>query len=186
MRDPRPPSRHDQSIAAAHGAALLAAVIVAAGIARPAGAADPLARFESPPPDPRYHALPRPLEYGTPLTSTAGPQAAIVHGEAADWTRAAATEVQQVVREWCGAELPLVSDRVVTSEETWLLSDAYRSTPLIVLGNCRDNRVLHALGTRYLACSNHLWPGGDRYLVRTVFEPFAAHVNFVCLEASTP
>jgi hypothetical protein len=183
--DMRDVTRRGRPAFAARGAVLLAIAIPAAWTARPARAADPLARFESPPPDERYQALPRPLEYGTPLTSTAGPQAAIVYGETVDWTRSAAVEVQQAVREWCGAELPVVSDRTVTSEETWLLSDEYRHTPLIVLGNCRDNRVLHALGTRYLACSNYMWPGGDRYLVRTAFEPFVAGVNFICLEAST-
>ena len=47
-------------------------------------------------------------------------------------------------------KLDIADDRTVTSEDTWLLNDAYRKTPLIVLGNARDNRVMHAMGTRYL------------------------------------
>ena len=43
---------------------------------------------------------------------------------------------------------------------------------------------MHALGTRYLLQSNRSWPGGDRYYIRTVFEPFVADVNYIVLEAS--
>ena len=44
---------------------------------------------------------------------------------------------------------------------------------------------MHALGTRYLLQSNRSFPGGDRYLIRTIFEPFVADVNIIALEAST-
>ena len=42
--------------------------------------------------------------------------------------------------------------------------------PLIVLGNARDNRVMHALGTRHLLQSNRSFPGGDRYLIEGLTE----------------
>jgi arylsulfatase A-like enzyme len=59
----------------------------------------------------------------------------------------------------------LADDRTVTSEDTWLLNESYFKTPLIVLGSAQDNRVMHALGTRFLLRSNRTWPGGDRFLM---------------------
>jgi len=44
---------------------------------------------------------------------------------------------------------------------------------------------MHALGVNYLLISNRSWPGGDRYVIRSLFEPFAADVNYIVLEAST-
>jgi hypothetical protein len=135
--------------------------------------------------NPAYRALPRPVHYETPLWPKDGPPALIVPGRDAPWTLKAARTVQQAVQAWSGHTLAIADDRTVTSDETWLLTDAYRRTPLIVLGNGQDNRVVHALGTRYLAQSNRSWPGGDRYVLRTVFEPFVADVNYLLLEAST-
>jgi hypothetical protein len=135
--------------------------------------------------NPGFTALPRPVNYATPLASTSGVRAVIVYGKLAPWTQKAAEQVQQSIEAWSGAKLELVDDRTVTSEETWLLTDACRRTPLIVLGNAADNRVVHALGTRFLAQSSRCWPGGDRYTIRSVLEPFVADVNFIALEAST-
>jgi hypothetical protein len=136
-------------------------------------------------PSPAFKALPRPINYATPLAPKGGARAVIVYGKLAPWTRRAARSVQQAIQDWCRVELELADDRSVTSDDTWLLNDAYRKTPLIVLGNAQDNRVMHALGTRFLAMSNRSWPGGDRYIVRSIFEPFVADVNYVVLEAST-
>jgi len=135
--------------------------------------------------NPGFKALPRPIHYDLPVCPTNGPQAVIVYGKAAPWTEAAARRVQQLLQPWCGRTLTVTDDRTVTSDATWLLNDAWRKTPLIVLGNGRDNRVMHALGTRFLLQSNRMWPGGDRFLIRTVFEPFVADVNYLVLEAST-
>ena len=135
--------------------------------------------------NPAYRAQPRPIRYETPLAPKDGPPAMIVPGRSAPYTLKAARAVQQAVQAWSGHTLAIVDDRTVTSDETWLLTDAYRKTPLIVLGNGQDNRVVHALGTRYLAQSNRSWPGGDRYVMRTVFEPFVADANYLLLEAST-
>ena len=128
--------------------------------------------------------MPRPISYATPLAPKDGPKAVIVFGKNAAWTQTAAEAVRKAIQEWSGVTLELADDRTVTSEETWLVADAYRRVPMIVLGNAQDNRVMHALGTRYLLQSNRTWPGGDRFIVRTVFEPFAADVNYIVLEAS--
>jgi hypothetical protein len=133
---------------------------------------------------PRFKALPRVISYATPLAPAGGAKAVIVYGKDAPWTKSAAAAVQKAVADWCGATLELADDRAVTADDTWLLADAYRQTPLIVLGNAEDNRVLHALGTRYLLQSNRSWPGGDRYYIRSVFEPFVSDVNYIVLEAS--
>jgi hypothetical protein len=135
--------------------------------------------------NPGYKALVRPINYSMPLAPKDGPRAVIVYGKNAPWTQKAAEAVQKAVADWCGVKLDIADDRTVTSEDTWLLADAYRKTPLIVLGNAQDNRVLHALGTRYLSVSSRSWPGGDRYVIRSVFEPFVADVNYVAMEAST-
>ena len=132
-----------------------------------------------------FKALPRPIHYEMSLAPAGGARAVIVYGKAAPWTQKAAQAVQKAVLEWSGLKLELADDRTVTSDETWLLADAWRKTPLIVLGNAQDNRLMHALGTRFLLQSNRSWPGGDRYLIRSVFEPFAADVNYIVLEAST-
>jgi len=132
-----------------------------------------------------FGALLRELHYETPLCPEQGPHAVIVYGKNAAWTEAAARQVQQAILEWSGKKLELLDDRTVTDEQTWLLNEARFKTPLIVLGNAQVNRVLHAMGTRYLVASSGFWPGGDRYLLRTVFEPFVADVNYVLLEAST-
>lgn len=133
--------------------------------------------------NPGFNALPRAINYATPLAAS-GVKAVIVYGKDAPWTKSAAEAVQKAVADWCGIKLELADDRAVTGEDTWLLADAYRKTPLIVLGNAQDNRVMHALGTQYLLQSNRSWPGGDRYYIRTVFEPFVAEVNYIVLEAS--
>jgi hypothetical protein len=135
--------------------------------------------------NPGYKALVRPINYSMPLAPKDGARAVIVYGKNAPWTGQAAAALQKAVADWCGVTLDIADDRTVTSEDTWLLADAYRKTPLIVLGNAQDNRVLHALGTRYLSQSSRTWPGGDRYVIRSVFEPFVADVNYVVLEAST-
>ena len=132
-----------------------------------------------------FRALLRKLHYETPLCPEQGPRAVIVYGKNAAWTEAAAKQVQQAVQEWCGQKLEVLDDGAVTDEQTWLLHETRLKTPLIVLGNAQVNRVLHAMGTRYLVASSSFWPGGDRYLLRTVFEPFVADVNYVLLEAST-
>lgn len=93
--------------------------------------------------------------------------------------------MQKAIQDWCGAKLDLVDDRTVTSEDTWLLNDNYLRMPVIVVGNTQDNRLLHAMGTRYLCASSHSWPGGDRYVIRLMFEPFVADVNYLTIEAST-
>ncbi len=135
---------------------------------------------------PVFRALPRSINYATPLNPAGGPRAVIVYGRVTPGGRAAAEAVQKALRDWSGITFDLVDDRVVTSDETWLLTDAYLKTPLVVLGNAQDNRALHALGTRFLLRSNRSWPGGDRYILRTVIEPFVADVNWLVLEASTP
>lgn len=134
--------------------------------------------------DSPFKALPRPINYATPLAPTGGVKAVIVYGKDAPWTKSAAETVQKAIMDWSGVKLELADDRTVTSEESWLLNDAYRKTPLIVLGNAQDNRVMHAMGTRYLLQSNRNWPGGDRYVIRSVFEPFVADANYIVLEAS--
>ena len=134
--------------------------------------------------NPGFYALPRPIHYETPLCPKEGPRAVIVFGKEVPWTLKAAQSVQRAVQDWSGAKLEIADDRTITSEETWLQRNAYRKTPLIVLGNARDNRVMHALGTRYLLQSNRSRPGGDRFIIRTVFEPFVADVNYIVLEAS--
>jgi len=134
--------------------------------------------------NPAYRAQARPVRYETPLCPRDGPRAVIVPGKGAPWTLKAARAVQEAVRAWSGQTLAIADDRTVTSDATWLVVEAYRKTPLVVLGSAEDNRVLHALGTRYLAQSNRSWPGGDRFLVRSVFEPFVAEVNYLLLEAS--
>jgi hypothetical protein len=127
-------------------------------------------------------ALSRPLNYAMPLAGS--PKALIVYGKNAAYTQVAAQAVQKDIQDWCGLSLDLADDQSVTDEKTWLLSEKYVKTPLIVLGNAPDNRVIHAMGTRFLARSNHSWPGGDRYVIRSVFEPFVADVNYLVLEAS--
>lgn len=134
--------------------------------------------------NPGFKALPRPINYATPLAPSNGAKAVIVYGKDTPWTQKAALAVQQAVQDWSGVKLELMDDRTVTSDETWLLTDAYLKTPMIVLGNAQDSRVMHALGTRYLLQSNRTWPGGDRFVLRTVFEPFVADVNYLVLEAS--
>ena len=135
--------------------------------------------------NPGFKALPRPICYSMPLAPVGGANAVIVYGRDAAWTRNAAESVQKSIQDWSGVKLDLADDHTVTSDESWLLNDAYLKTPLIVLGNARDNRVMHALGTRYLLQSNRTWPGGDRFVIRSIFEPFVADVNYVVLEAST-
>ncbi len=136
--------------------------------------------------NPGFKALPRAIHYDTPLVPKQGPKAVIVYGKNAPYTKTAAQAVQKAIQEWCGAGLEMVDDHAVTSDQTWLLNEAYLKTPLVVLGNAQDNRAMHALGTRCLLASNHTWPGGDRFVIRSICEPFAADVNYVVLEASTP
>ncbi len=122
-----------------------------------------------------FKALPRAIHYDTPLVPKQGPKAVIVYGKNAPYTQTAAQALQKAIQEWCGVALGLVDDRTVTSDQTWLLTEAYLKVPLVVLGNAQDNRAMHALGTRYLLASNRTWPGGDRYIVRSYLEPFGRH-----------
>ncbi len=88
--------------------------------------------------NPGFKALPRPIHYATPLAGTpannssekmAGKdsvKAVIVYGKNAAWTQKAAEAVQKSIQDWSGAKLELADDRTVTSDETWLLADAWR------------------------------------------------------------
>jgi hypothetical protein len=75
---------------------------------------------------PGFQALPRPVNYATPLAPANGAKAVIVYGRDAPWTKSAAEAVQKAVADWCGAKRELADDRAVTGEDTWLLADAYR------------------------------------------------------------
>jgi len=135
----------------------LALRLLACGVALllASAALGPSSAFAQSGANPVFKALPRPIHYETLLNPREGPKAVIVYGKNAPWTRKAALAVQKAVLDWSGVKLELADDQTVTSDQTWLLTDAYRKTPLIVLGNGRDNRVIHALATRYLAQSNH-------------------------------
>ncbi len=85
------------------------------------------------PANPGYKALVRPINYSMPLAPKEGARAVIVYGKDAPWTQTAAQAVQKAVADWCGVKLELADDRIVTSEDTWLLNDSWRKTPLIVL-----------------------------------------------------
>jgi hypothetical protein len=100
------------------------------------------------PANPGYKALVRPINYSMPLSPKDGAHAVIVYGKNAPWTQKTAEALQKAVADWCGVKLELADDRTVTSQDTWLLNDAYPKTPLIVLSNSQDNRVVHALGVR--------------------------------------
>ncbi|NQU75232.1 MAG: hypothetical protein HQ546_02820 [Planctomycetes bacterium] len=136
--------------------------------------------------EPKFTALPRDTNLEISLAPARGPRAVIVYGSGAQWTKAAAEEVRDLIEKWSGVRLELADDLTVTSERTWLICEKYFRTPLVVVGNARDNRVCHALGTRFLDYSNYTWPGGDRFIIRTIFEPFTADVNYIALQASTP
>jgi hypothetical protein len=132
--------------------------------------------------NPGFKALPRPINYNMPLSPAGGVKAVIVYGKNSAYAQKSAQALQKAIEDWSGLKLDVGA---VTDEDTWLLKDDCRKTPMIVLGNAWENRLMHALGTRYLLQSNHTWPGGDRYLVRSLFEPFDADVNYLTLEAST-
>ena len=106
---------------------------------------------------PGFAAQLRPINYATPLAPANGVKAVIVYGKDAPWTKTAAEAVQKAIADWSGVKLELADDRTVTSDDTWLLTDAYRKTPLVVLGNSQDNRVMHAL-VRGI-CSSPTAPG---------------------------
>src|ERR1035437_2115476 len=92
-----------------------------------------------------FQALPRTINHATPLTPAQGAQAVIVYGKKADWSQAAALRVQKAIQDWSGKKLDVIDDLTATSEETWLIADAYRHTPMIVIGNTQDNRLIQAL-----------------------------------------
>jgi hypothetical protein len=135
--------------------------------------------------NPGFKALPRPINYNMPLAPAGGAKAVIVYGKRSAYAQKSAEAMRKVIQEWSNLKLEVVDDRTVTSEDTWLLKDEYRKTPMIVLGNAWENRLVYALATRLLAQSNRTWPGGDRYIIRSLFEPFEADVNYLTLEVST-
>ena len=96
-----------------------------------------------------------------------------------------AARIRKAIREVTGLDAEMVSDRDVTSEDSWLIKEEYLSRPLIVLGNATDNRAVYALSTRMLTIANHRWPGKTKFCNRSVLEPFRRDVNCILLEPMT-
>ena len=107
--------------------------------------------------NPGFKALPRAIHYDTPLVPKQGPKAVIVYGKNAPYTKTAAQAVQKAIQEWCGAGLEMVDDHAVTSDQTWLLNEAYLKTPLVVLGNARTTEPCTPWGLA--ACWQATTPG---------------------------
>jgi len=83
-----------------------------------------------------FKAVPRPIHYETPLAPRRDrrPSSSMAVRPAGRKGRRNGAEGGAGL---VGVKLELADDRTVTSEETWLLTEAYRKTPLIVLGNAR-------------------------------------------------
>ncbi|MFI5358383.1 MAG: hypothetical protein ACHQ4G_13710, partial [Opitutales bacterium] len=66
------------------------------------------------------------------------------------------------------------------------LTAAYRSRPLIVLGNLNTNRTLQPLYANFLCSTDATYPGGDGYDLRTIVNPYGTGTNVILAGGSSP
>jgi len=60
------------------------------------------------------------------------------------------------------------------------------SYTVVLLGGIHTNRAMLPLYARYLCFGDAAYPGGDGYVIRTIYRPFGADTTAISLEASTP
>ena len=129
----------------------------------------------------------RKIRWETPLLAERSASCAvIVYPSGMAGGAAQGQKIREAILLRSGRDVPCISDDLVVDSETWLVRDEFLSRPMIVLGNATDNKAIYALATKFLTQANRKWPGGDRFTVRSVLEPFAADTNWVVVEASTP
>ncbi len=129
----------------------------------------------------------RKIKWETPLLADPAPLSAmIVYPSGAPGGQALGERVRAAVKARGGKDIPCVSDKVVIDQATWLVREEFLGRPIIAMGNIADNKAIYALSTRFLTLANHKWPGGDKFCVRSILEPFRADVNWIVVEASTP
>ncbi len=120
----------------------------------------------------------KPLVLDTPVV-TGGEAQAVIVVPADDTWQAAATQVQELVRDLTGVELPIVNgdeiDREEMSEQT-----------TIVIGNVADNPAMLYLYSHGYIFADHVYPGEGGYEVRTVHDPWGTGQNVLSIGASDP
>ncbi len=114
----------------------------------------------------------------TPIVVGGEPRAQIVAPAAAEW-RAVADELQAMIADLTGAQVPIVSAGEIDDA-------AMRDSTAIVMGSVVVNpRMLYLYAHCYLFADD-VYPGGDGYEVRTVHDPWGTDQNVLSIGASTP
>jgi len=121
---------------------------------------------------------PKELFPQTPIVVGGEPQAQIIAPADGDWAEVA-RELQAMVRELTGAELPIVPAGEVEEE-------AMRQQTAIVVGNVVVNREMLYLYSHGYIFPDDYYPGDGGYEVRTVHDPWATGHNVLSIGASDP
>ncbi|MEI7552861.1 MAG: hypothetical protein WCL24_11080 [Verrucomicrobiota bacterium] len=137
------------------------------------------------PRDPALDVLPRTLTRSTALGES-GPRAAVIVYPAADPRyRALADQLAAALGTLCGVPPACVADTTLIPTRSTPLPAAYRSRPLVLLGNLNTNRVLQPLYADFLCSTDATYPGGDGYDLRTLVNPYGTGSNLILAGGST-
>jgi hypothetical protein len=133
------------------------------------------------PRDPAVDLLPRTVTRTTAL----GRNAAIIYPAADPRYRALAEFLAKAITARGAAALECVADTTLIPTRRTPLPAAYRSRPLILLGNLNTNRVLQPLYADFLCSTDATYPGGDGFDLRTLVNPYGTGANLILAGGSS-
>lgn len=127
------------------------------------------------PRDPAVDLLPRTVNRATTLLNAP----VVIHpaGDPAWATLATKLAAALTARGAKGVEC--VTDLALMPARSTPLPSAYRTRPLILLGNLNTNRALQPLYADYLCSTDATYPGGDGFDLRTIVNPHGTGTNVI-------
>jgi len=133
------------------------------------------------PRDPAVDLLPRNINRSTTLLRAV----AIIH-PAGDAGQAWAKKLGAALTARGATAVECVSDLALMPERSTPLPSAYRTRPLILLGNLNTNRALQPLYADFLCSTDADYPGGDGHDLRTIVNPYGTGANVILAGGSSP
>ena len=130
--------------------------------------------------------LPRQLQREMPLVRGGQCVAAVVYPHADPAYARLAGSLGDLIGRYASAEPELIPDDRIMPARRMPLPEAYRSRPLILLGNLNTNRLIAPYYARYYCATDALYPGADGYDLRTLVNPHGNGVNLLLVGGSNP
>ena len=133
------------------------------------------------PRDPAVDLLPRTVNRATTLLTAP----ALIHPAGDPAWRALAEKIAAALTARGAKGVECITDLALMPERSTPLPAAYRTRPLILLGNLNTNRALQPLYADYLCSTDATYPGGDGYDLRTIVNPYGTGTNVILAGGST-